>query len=267
MIDPAWPGAPWTLGALLAGLLALLVARAIKRDRRDYRRFTRFRSTRRRVRAMRRWLLDSLLTFGGASVVVLAFVWQYVPLLLDEVDGVWWVASARSWWESTGGLLDVVAWSVAAVVLVGGTLVLFLARSVDTVPTIGDIHTLLPRNRRELPYGAALSVNAGIVEELLFRLALPAIVFGVTGSALVAIVASVAVFGALHAYQGVAGVVGSTVIGAALMALYLATGSILLPIVAHALIDVRSLVLIPVIVYGVHREPSTRSTPSPPRVR
>jgi membrane protease YdiL (CAAX protease family) len=37
------------------------------------------------------------------------------------------------------------------------------------------------------------------------------------------------------------------------MVLYLATGSILAAIVAHALIDLRSLVLIPMLVFGVQR--------------
>ena len=121
------------------------------------------------------------------------------------------------------------------------------------MPTIGDIGALLPRNRAELWFGAALSINAGVVEELLFRLALPALVFGVTGNAVLAVVGSVLLFAALHSYQGIAGSGGSLLIGSLLMLLFLATGSILWPILAHALFDLRSLVLIPMAVYGVHR--------------
>jgi membrane protease YdiL (CAAX protease family) len=120
------------------------------------------------------------------------------------------------------------------------------------VPTIGDIHALLPRNRAELKFGWALSINAGVVEELLFRLAMPALIFAVVGDALVAISVSLVVFGALHAYQGVGGVIGSFVIGVVLMAVFLATGTILWPILVHAVFDLRSLVLIPVVVYQVH---------------
>src|SRR5690606_29000321 len=95
--------------------------------------------------------------------------------------------------------------------------------------------------------------NAGVVEELLFRLALPVLAFAVTGNALVAVVGSLAVFAALHLYQGVAGIIGSAVIGALLMAVFIGTGSILAAIVVHVFIDLRSLVLIPVVVFGVHR--------------
>jgi membrane protease YdiL (CAAX protease family) len=64
---------------------------------------------------------------------------------------------------------------------------------------------------------------------------------------------SVALFGLLHVYQGVAGVIGSLLIGTLLMAVFLSTGSILLAVTLHALIDLRSLVLIPMVVYRVHR--------------
>jgi uncharacterized protein len=129
--------------------------------------------------------------------------------------------------------------------------------SIPSIPTIGDVQALLPRNRAELPYGAALSINAGIVEELLFRLAMPALIFAFTNNVVISVVGSVVVFGALHAYQGIAGVVGATVIGAVLMAVYLGTESIVVAIVVHALFDLRSLVLIPVLVTRAHRIPAT----------
>ena len=70
------------------------------------------------------------------------------------------------------------------------------------------------------------------------------------------------IFGGLHAYQGVAGVIGSTIIGALFMALYLATGNILVVIVVHALFDLRSLVLIPMVIFGVHRiDPGAKGSP------
>jgi membrane protease YdiL (CAAX protease family) len=122
------------------------------------------------------------------------------------------------------------------------------------VPSIGDVQALLPRNRAELKWGAALAINAGVVEELLFRLALPALIFGVTGSAVAAVAASILIFGFLHIYQGLPGIVGSVILGAAFMAIYLSSGSIVVAIVVHALFDLRSLVLIPVVVFGVHKE-------------
>ena len=127
------------------------------------------------------------------------------------------------------------------------------ARKDQDVPMIGDISAMLPRNRQELVLGALLSVNAGVVEELMFRLALPAVIYGASGSALAAVLGSVLLFGALHVYQGIPGVIGTTIVGAILMLLYAVSGTIVVPIIVHALFDLRSLVLIPVAVYGVHK--------------
>jgi membrane protease YdiL (CAAX protease family) len=124
--------------------------------------------------------------------------------------------------------------------------ILLLRRQLDEVPTVGDIRALLPRNRGELPYGAGLALTAGVVEELLFRLALPALLFGVLGSGPLAFGLAALLFGALHLYQGPLGITFAFLLGLLFTALYVLSGSILLPMALHALIDLRSLVLIPV---------------------
>ena len=253
MLSPDDPASRVILLAVFAGLIVVLVYRAVRKNRNEFQRFKRFERTRNRQRMMRKWLVDSLAIFGGATVVILLLAWQFVPLLQKEVDrwpiGLWW----RSLLSDTGGLLPGMA-TALAVALVGGTIAaVALARRSESVPTIGDIGALLPRNRPELVFGVLLSVNAGVVEELLFRLAVPALIFGATGSAPTALIGAVLLFGVLHFYQGWPGIVGATVIGALLMVLYLATGSILVAIVAHALIDLRSLVLIPMLVFRVQK--------------
>jgi membrane protease YdiL (CAAX protease family) len=252
MLTPGQPHSPLVLAAVLAALLALLVVRALRKDRKEYSRFKRYRSSIRRQAMFRKWLIESFSVFGGAAIVVLALAWQYVPLMLDDVEA--WPATRwfRALMTDGGGLATAIVAGAALVIVAGSVLAIYLARRSEEVPAIGDITALLPRNRAELRYGAALSLNAGIVEELLFRLALPALLFGITDSAVIAVAGSVIVFGMLHVYQGVWGVLGSTVIGALLMGLYLASGSILVAMVAHALIDLRSLVLIPMMVFGVH---------------
>ena len=266
MISPELPAARIVLALVLVGLLGVLVWRAVRKDRREYRGFTRFRSSAKRRGMYRKWLLDSFGVFGSASVIVLLLVWQYVPLLRADVDEWGWVRGIRSAFESSAPIGGIVAVALSVVLLGGSVLAIVLARKVEAIPAIGDIHALLPRNRAELRWGAALSVNAGVVEELLFRLALPALLYGVTSSAVASIVGSLLVFGALHVYQGAAGVVGSTVIGALLMTVYFGTGSIVIAILLHAFIDLRSLVLIPVIVQGVHRRPADYAPPRTPRV-
>ena len=254
MLSPAAPLTPWILGAVLVALLAFMAWNAIRKNRREYATFKRQRSTKRRQKMFRKWLRQSFLNFGGAAVVVLLLSWQYVPLFLDAVNEWGFVADARASFAESGWMGPAIV-AVLVVLLVGGAVLgIVLARSETEVPALGDVQALLPRNRAELKYGAALAVNAGVVEELLFRLALPALIFGVTGSAVAAVAVSIVIFGLLHVYQGAPGIIGAVIMGAAFMTIYLATGSILVAIVVHALFDLRSLVLIPVIVFKVHKE-------------
>lgn len=263
MLAPSSPSTPIVLGVALVALLVLLTIRALRKDRREYQQFKRYRGTIRRQRMYRKWLIDSFRTFGGTGVVVLLLAGNQVPLLLADVNSTGWVAAARTAFAASEVAVAVVTGIL--VLLVGGMLLaIYAARHIGEVPAVGDIQALLPRNRAELRYGALLSVNAGVVEELLFRLALPALIYGATANAAAAILGSLAVFGALHVYQGVAGVVGSTIVGGLLMFVYLATGSILAAMAVHALIDLRSLVLIPVVVYKAHRKPVRRTSPAPP---
>ena len=254
MLSPDSALTPYILGVVLAGLLAFMAVRAVRKDRREYSRFKRMRATKRRQKVFRKWVRESFLTFGGSAVVVLLLVWQFVPLFLDAVNRWDFVADARRAFADSGTLGVGIVVGLVLSLVVGTMLIVVLARKETEVASIGDVQALLPRNRAELPYGAALAVNAGVVEELLFRLAMPALIFGVTRSAVAAVVGSLLVFALLHVYQGVAGIVGALVIGTLLMAVYLATGSILVAIVVHALFDLRSLVLIPVVVFGVHKE-------------
>jgi len=243
MLSPTNPATPWILAVALIALLALMAVRASRKDKREYRRFKMLRTTKRRQAMFRRWVLQSFALFGGASVVLLLLDAQFVPLLLAEVRTVEWIASPITQLVLAGVLV------VGAIVAVGG---IIAARKETEIPSIGDVQSLLPRNRAELRWGAALSINAGVVEELLFRFAFPAAIFGITGNAIVAIVASIVIFGLLHLYQGIPGIVGSMLLGTVFMAIYLISGSILLAIVVHALFDLRSLVLIPVVLFKVH---------------
>lgn len=241
--DGAWT--PLILWVILAALLVMLIVRTILKDRREYQRFKRFRSTAKRQAMFRKWLLDSMLSIGLVAVVLLVLVWQFVPRLRAEL---------RSWFEIPPGWAGV----ILAAGLVGFTVLTVLGirsarQAPDELPTIGDVAAMLPRNRQEIRLGWALSINAGISEELMFRLAVPTLVYGASGSAIAAVVISVLLFGALHAYQGVTGVVGTTLIGAFLFFTFIATGSILVPIVLHVLFDLRSLVLIPTAVFDAHK--------------
>jgi len=60
-----------------------------------------------------------------------------------------------------------------------------------------------------------------------------------------ALVLSTILFGFAHIYQGWKGVLGTGLVGGVLAYLYLSTGSLLLPIVLHILIDARIVFLAP----------------------
>jgi membrane protease YdiL (CAAX protease family) len=240
------------LVSLLLVIVALLVMRAVSRERREYGRFKRLRSTVGRRKVYRRWLRESFFMFGGLAAVVLLATSQFVaPVLADT----------RAWAPVAGTLRAIntplgTGITAAVVVLLVALLVLpilLLREEPEAIPTVGDIGALLPRNRGELLYGAALGANAGLVEELLFRFALPALLFGILGTGPVSFLLASLLFGLLHLYQGPVGVLTSTVLGLVFCAIYVLSGSILLVIVVHAIFDLRSLVLIPVVVMKVHR--------------
>jgi len=246
---------------LAIGLVVLFVVRAMRKDRREFARFRRYRSTARRQAMMRRWLIESVVLFGGTAVLVLALVHPVVAPLLAATQAVPPVAWLRD--ALAGGLG--IALALGAVLGVAA-LTWFGARSARRdggVIMVGDIAALLPRNRPELGWGTALSVNAGIVEEALFRLALPALLVVVTGEPVSAFVLAAVVFGALHAYQGWVGVLATGVVGVLFTLLYVVSGSIVLAMIVHALFDLRTLVVIPMAVYRVHEVPGSVRFPKP----
>lgn len=252
------PFTPWVAGAALVAVMGFLVWRALRRDRREYQLFKRFRSTVRRQRMLAKWLRESFALLGGSALFLLVVSWTHVRPLLEGVErwpAMVWVRDQLATGGSfvrgaligaVIGVLVIVVWGVFWARPKGG-------ESAVEVDTLGDIAALLPRNRAELKYGWLLSVNAGVVEELLFRLALPATLFAVWPNAAFAVVTSLVVFGVMHAYQGVAGVLGTLVFGVIMMGVFLLTGSIVWAIVLHTLFDLRSLVLIPMVVQRVHR--------------
>ena len=65
------------------------------------------------------------------------------------------------------------------------------------------------------------------------------------GAFLLSFVICALIFGLLHLYQRWVGVLAATVLGLVFATLYVLSGSLLLVIALHALIDLRSLVLLP----------------------
>ncbi|MPQ99256.1 CPBP family intramembrane metalloprotease [Modestobacter sp. I12A-02628] len=112
-------------------------------------------------------------------------------------------------------------------------------------PPAAAVLALLPRSPAERRLFALVGVTAGVCEEWLYRGFFLAVVAALAPSApagVLVLLAAVA-FGAAHAYQGLAGVLTTGVLGGVLAALYLQTGSLLLPVLLHAAIDLRFLLV------------------------
>jgi len=104
---------------------------------------------------------------------------------------------------------------------------------------------ILPRTRRERLAFAALAVTAGIGEEIVWRgfgLAVLRNWLPHAGPVTYVLLLAVA-FGWAHLYQGRAGVIVTAVLGGVFAALYLASDSLLVPMVLHVLIDLRALLI------------------------
>lgn len=104
---------------------------------------------------------------------------------------------------------------------------------------------LLPVTREERWFFAAVSITAGICEELVFRGLLPAYFDKlVPGAPLLGAATSVLGFGFAHFYQGARGIVIATLLGLALLYISVATGSIVPAMILHAANDLRILALV-----------------------
>jgi membrane protease YdiL (CAAX protease family) len=104
---------------------------------------------------------------------------------------------------------------------------------------------VLPRTAGERRLFAVVGVTAGVCEEWLYRGFFMAVVAAATGGppAWALVLGAAGAFGLAHAYQGPAGVVGTGLLGGGMAVMYLQTGSLLLPVVLHALIDLRFLLV------------------------
>ncbi len=154
-------------------------------------------------------------------------------------------------WLSAGSWVRIVVALVIAVLLV---LVLLpaiqaiwnekiRARFTKAIQFLNFIMPVTPDERR---WFVPLCISAGVCEEILCRGFLlhyfHALPFHL--ELMFALVLSSAIFGMGHLYQGVAGVIQTAVMGFIFGLIFFLTGTLLVPIVLHAVIDLRVLLLL-----------------------
>jgi len=179
-----------------------------------------------RVRLYRSLIIEQL-----ALTAAVCGLW-----LLGGIPGVsLGICAPRTWWGTAG--LGVV---------LGGFLVWSALRSRPKAEKLRgklgeQIGVLVPDSLEEHRWFACVSVGAGIAEELAYRGFLFyyfSVYLPQMHSPGIALLSSL-VFGMGHLYQGWKGVVKTALVGLILAGFYLLTGSILLPIVLHALTDLQ----------------------------
>jgi len=112
-------------------------------------------------------------------------------------------------------------------------------------PVLAAVDVMLPTTPAARRGWAGLAVSAGVTEEITYRgLVVLALALGLPSLGHAWVVAAAAVlFGLAHWYQGRLGMLGTAALGAVFAQLYLLTGSLLLPMLLHLLVDLRPLLI------------------------
>ncbi len=211
-----------------------------------YRRLTSQAGNLDRAAFYRAGLVKSLILFLGGSVISLIILKRTDAFA--QIPQEFGAEALRSvLWRVRPDIVHgvIIAWVVVICLasLMGGRQMKRLVGEGET-----NLAALLPRNSGERFWAFLISLNAGLSEELFFRLVVPLLLAGVTGNAVLAFTLSVLLFGLGHAYQGLWGVITTTILGAMLGFIYLYTGQILAVVAVHAGIDLWSLVVVPVLI-------------------
>lgn len=241
---------PATLGALMVGGYLVLgepfVGWVLHR---------RFEAAAGTAAGARRWLYRRLLLLEWGLVVLVVAV----SFVATQVG---WAELGLRWPDRISVATAVVVTVILLVSVVsvralrGGAL-----REAGTESAaLRSVGSLLPRTDSERRLFGAVALTAGIAEEVVYRgfgiAVLAALGPSLPGWALVGIAG--AAFGLAHAYQGWTGIVTTGLLGSVLAAVYLDTGSLLVPVLLHALIDLRFLAVPSDVL------PSDAAPPAPP---
>lgn len=243
-------------------IVLLLAAAAIltyfvRDDIAEFACFKALASSKARQRRYLIWAAKAFALFVGSALVGLALLGRLGAIAAMPSEFAPAIAAMPRIDVSSAELPMLMGMMIGAVIG-GGVLGGLLARRNKDAKAVmlGDVEALLPRNAAETACGALLSLNAGVTEELFFRLYLPLLLILAGVPALAAFVIAAIVFGLVHLYQGAVGVLATGALGAALTLAYLLSGSLVLPMVLHVAIDLNALVIRPSLTRMLRRKDS-----------
>ncbi|WP_193753138.1 CPBP family intramembrane glutamic endopeptidase, partial [Sphingomonas endophytica] len=129
------------------------------------------------------------------------------------------------------------SWQPLALGALAGAIIAAVLERRGRRVALGDLRAVTPVRRAELGWGVLLAVEAGVTEEVFFRLLLPLLIAQLSGSAVAGFVVATVLFGYAHRYQGVPGIAGTLLAGVLLTLIYLLSGHLWVAMLVHAAID------------------------------
>ncbi len=186
-----------------------------------------------------------------AKVVVASWALAVLAIFATGWRELWNITESLPWLPHGDGVKAFLIGLLVA--LVGAQLIpVLLMRSNEKLrarvrKALSALYFILPITREERWWWVVVSLTAGFCEEVLYRGFLIRYFQGAPlhGSLTVAIAGSIVAFGIGHAYQGFRGVVGTAILGTVFGVLFVETGSLLVPVLLHAFVDVRILLMVP----------------------
>lgn len=238
--------------ALLAASLVVLYL-FLRNDAAEYAAFQLLTRTEDRQRTYRRWVIKSFLRLSGMAFVLLAVLRRAETLMHLPKEFLSLSGRLRHFLpldslSHSGGFIGGFSGAVIGGLGIGIWLSTRVTKTPDDAASSSHVEKLqpmMPRNATETVWTTLLSINAGFSEELFFRLVLPLLIVTLTGNAVAAGIIATMLFGLAHFYQGVVGVLITTLMGAVLALVYITSASIWIAMAIHAGIDLFHLVLRP----------------------
>ncbi len=177
--------------------------------------------------------------WGFSALACIVFGWRAVLTIHRG-------AGEASWLPAPACVIGVTGAAVIALFLP----IISMMRSETTrarvTKSMEKLNFILPGTAEERRLFVLVAITAGVCEEILYRgfliqyfRELP-VHFGLNAALLL----SACVFGIAQLYQGITGILQTAILGALFGVLFLATGSLFLPMILHALIDLRILLIL-----------------------
>lgn len=249
------------LAYIILPILLFVSFRVSRRDKQQFEIFKTFDKSEDRQKLFKQWLNDSLFLHGILSLLYLLILGHITAVikmpdfLVELAKPIQALGATKPGDPSSSSMIKGFMESIIPLLVIGTPLVTLAVVYLQHRQSKGnntkekvdnrEINYLIPRNSKERFWTTLLSINAGFSEELFFRILVPILIYITTGSAILAIIASSIWFGLVHYYQGMMGIIVTTIIGALLFLIYLYSGNIWIVMLIHAILDINSLALAP----------------------